>query len=47
MSFVAWVFCLCFIFTESFDLFHFVFVEFLYGGVISEILFMYVDSITS
>ena len=47
MSFVVWVFCLCFILTESFDLFHFVFVVFLYGGVISEILFMCVDSIAS
>ena len=47
MSFVSWVFCLCFIFTAFLDLFHVVFVEFLYGGVISEILFMYVDSITS
>ena len=46
LSFGVCVFCLCFIITESFDLFHFVFVV-LYGGVISEILFMCVDSIAS
>ena len=34
-------------FTESFDLFYFVFVVFLFSGVISEILFMCVDSIAS
>ena len=44
-----WCGCFVYVFTSkvSFDLFHFVFVVFLYVGVISVNLFMCVDSIAS
>ena len=47
MSFVVWVFCFCCMFKDLFDLFHLLCVLFLYGGVISEMMFMCVDSIAS